>query len=53
MFNYQRVLVAGLKHDWIIFHFVYGILWVGIILPIDGLIFFKMVKITNQLIIVF
>jgi len=38
-------LVGGFKHVFVIFHFIYGIL-----LPIDELIFFKMVKTTSQLI---
>ena len=45
-----ELLVGGLEHDWIIFHFVSGILW-AVILPIDELIFFKMVKTTDQIII--
>ena len=30
------------KHEWIIFHFIYGYIW-DVILPIDELMFFKMV----------
>ena len=46
--GYQKLvhnikLVGGLEH-FLFFHFIYGI-----ILPIDELIFFKMVKTTNQM----
>ena len=39
----MRYLLGGLEYEWIIFHNI----WV-VILPIDELIFVKMVKTTNQ-----
>ena len=41
MYIYIYILVGGFKH------FLFSIIY-GIILPIDELIFFKMVKTTNQ-----
>ena len=45
---HARVLVGGFKHGWIVFNDI----WV-VILPIDELIFFKMVKTTNQILYIY
>jgi hypothetical protein len=39
------ILVGGLEHGWIIFHFIYGMSS----FPFDALIFFRGVETTNQI----